>query len=248
MAGQPNTEVTEVTVAIGAPAPAQRAHAPDGAWVIASGSLETLKWVALVLMAADHVNKYVLGEASASLYAMGRLVMPIFGFVLMYNLCRDGALAGGAHLRVMKRLSVFGALATPAFVVLVGWWPLNILFTLLAAPSIVLLWERGGLPRRILALAVFLVGGAIVEFWWPALLCCLGAWAFIRRPSTLRLALWAGATACLALINGTFAALVALPLIWGATQVDIPTSRYRWAFYAFYPAHLTALAVYVALR
>ncbi|PZQ77703.1 MAG: conjugal transfer protein TraX [Variovorax paradoxus] len=236
---------TEVTVA---PVTRRSAHALESPWAISADSLESLKWVGLVLMAADHVNKYVLGEASASLYAMGRLVMPIFGFVLMYNLCRPGALAQGVHLRVMKRLAVFGALATPAFVVLVGWWPLNILFTLLAATSIVFLWERGGVPRRLLAMAVFLVGGAIVEFWWPALLCCLGAWAFVRRPSAPRLALWVGATASLSLINGNFAALVAIPLIWGARQVDIPMPRSRWAFYAFYPAHLTALAVYVALR
>lgn len=236
---------TEVTVA---PVTRRSAHALESPWAISAGSLESLKWVGLVLMAADHVNKCVLGEASASLYAMGRLVMPIFGFVLMYNLCRPGALAQGVHLRVMKRLAVFGALATPAFVVLVGWWPLNILFTLLAATSIVFLWERGGVPRRLLAMAVFLVGGAIVEFWWPALLCCLGAWDFVRRPSAARLALWVGATASLALINGNFAALVAIPLIWGARQVDIPMPRSRWAFYAFYPAHLTALAVYVALH
>lgn len=242
MASRHNTEV------VVAPVAARPAHAPDSPWAISAGSLESLKWVGLVLMAADHVNKYVLGEASASLYAMGRLVMPIFGFVLMYNLCRPGALADGVHLRVMKRLAVFGALATPAFVLLVGWWPLNILFTLLVSTLIIFLWERGGVPRRLLAMAVFLVGGAIVEFWWPALLCCLGAWAFVRRPDALRLALWVGATASLALINGNFAALVAIPLIWGARQVDIPMPRFRWAFYAFYPAHLTALVTYLTLR
>lgn len=217
-------------------------------WAIADGSLEALKWVALALMVGDHVNKYLLHESSASLYALGRMVMPIFGFVLMHNLCRPGGLASGLHVRVIKRLAIFGTLSTPAFAYLVGWWPLNILFTLLVATLIVFLWERGGTARRLLAFAVFLVGGALVEFWWPALLCCLGAWAFLQKHTTLRLSLWVLATASLAVINGNFAGLVALPLIWAATRVDIPVPRMRWVFYAFYPAHLSALAAFLALR
>lgn len=219
-----------------------------GPLAIADGSLEALKWLALVLMVGDHVNKYLLHEASASLYSLGRMVAPIFGFVLMHNLCRPGALANGLHVRVIKRLAIFGALSTPAFVYLVGWWPLNILFTLLVATLIVFLWERGGTARRLLAFAVFLVGGALVEFWWPALLCCLGARAFLRKRSPLRFSLWVLATASLAAINGNFAAIVALPLIWAATRVDIPVPRMRWVFYAFYPGHLTALAALLALR
>lgn len=217
-------------------------------WVIADGSLEALKWVALVLMLGDHVNKYLLHEGIGFLYALGRMVMPIFGFVLMHNLCRPTALGRGVHARVLKRLLVFGVLSTPAFAYLVGWWPLNILFTLFTATLIVYLWERGGATRRLLAFAVFVFGGALIEFWWPALLCCLGAWAFLKKPTAWRLALWALATGSLAGINGNFAAVIALPLIWGATRVDIPMPRLRWVFYAFYPAHLTALALLLASR
>src|SRR4051812_42258689 len=57
--------------------------APATAWSISDGSLEALKWVGLVLMTSDHVNKYLLQDASPTLYALGRMVMPLFGFVLM---------------------------------------------------------------------------------------------------------------------------------------------------------------------
>jgi hypothetical protein len=213
------------------------------AWSISDGSLEALKWVGLVLMAGDHVNKYLLDEASPALYALGRMVMPLFGFVLMAHLARPEALEGGVHLRVMQRLAIFALLATPAFVHLVGGWPLNILATLFLATLVVWLLERGGRAQRCAALIAFLIGGALVEFWWPALLCCLGAWAFLRRSSKFRLLLWALATASLALINGNFAALAALPLIWGASRVDLPIPRLRWVFYAFYPAHLSLIAL-----
>lgn len=218
-------------------------QAPVNAWSISNGSLEALKWVGLLLMTGDHVNKYLLHEASPALYALGRMVMPLFGFVLMVNLTRPGALESGMHLRVMKRLAIFALLATPAFVYLIGWWPLNILVTLVLATLIVWLLEQGGRAARCSALAAFLIGGAVVEFWWPALLCCLGAWAFLRRPNGLRLLLWTLATVSLTTINGNFAAVAALPLIWGARQVQIPLPRSRWIFYAFYPAHLSLIAL-----
>jgi hypothetical protein len=210
-------------------------------FVVADGTLEALKWLALGLMALDHANKYLFNEGSAALFDLGRMVMPLFGFVLMYNLARPGALAAGMHLKVMRRLLVFGALAMPAFVALVGWWPLNILFMLLLATGIVWLIERGGAARIGLAVLAFVVAGAVVEFWWFGVLSCLGAWAFRRRPTAARLALWAAAIASLWIVNRNFAALACLPLVWGASQVDIPLRRHRWVFYGFYPAHLAVI-------
>lgn len=221
---------------------------PANDWFISSGSLEALKWIGLLLMTSDHVNKYLLQEASPTLYALGRLAMPLFGFVLMANLARPGAFEAGVHLRVMKRLAIFALLATPAFVQLVGWWPLNILATLWLATLIVSLLERGGRAAHRTAAFAFLLGGAVVEFWWPALLCCLGAWAFLRRPDGPRLLLWALAIASLAAVNANFAAVTVLPLIWGARKVDIPLPRSRWGFYVFYPAHLSLIAWVVQPR
>jgi len=214
-----------------------------GAWSISNGSLEALKWVGLLLMTGDHVNKYLLHDSIPALYVLGRMVMPLFGFVLMFNLTRPGALESFMHLRVMKRLAIFALLATPAFVHLVGWWPLNILATLSLATLIVWLLERDGWAARCLALIAFLVGGAVVEFWWPALLCCLASWAFLRRPDGLRMLLLALAMASLTAINGNFAAVAALLLIWGARRVEIPLPRSRWVFYSFYPVHLSLIAL-----
>jgi hypothetical protein len=233
-----------IAKALGLEPPARsRGQAPTKAWLISNGSLEALKWIGLVLMAGDHVNKYLLHEAVPAAFALGRMVMPLFGFVLMAHLARPGALEGGVHLRVMLRLAIFALLATPAFVYLVGVWPLNVLATLLLATLIVWLLERGGAANRCTALLAFLFGGMVVEFWWPALLCCLAAWAFVRRRSGLRLISWALATASLGVVNGNLAALAALPLIWGASLVDIPLPRKRWVFYVFYPAHLSLIAL-----
>ena len=215
--------------------------------VISDGTLEALKWLGMVLMALDHVNKYLLGGSSAVLFDLGRMVMPLFGFVLMYNLARPSALAAGVHGRVMRRLLVFGALSTPVFIALVGWWPLNILFMLLLATGIVWLLERGGPARIALAILALVVAGALVEFWWFGVLSCLGAWAYCRRPTPLRFGLWVLALALLWVVNRNFAALAVLPLLWGATRVDVPLVRSRWVFYAFYPLHLVAISLAIRL-
>ena len=73
---------------------------------VADGTLEALKWLALVLMALDHTNKFLFKEKLPVLFEMGRLAMPTFAFVLAYNLTRPGAFAAGAHVRTMGRLKL----------------------------------------------------------------------------------------------------------------------------------------------
>ena len=108
--------------------------------VVADGSIEALKWLALLLMTGDHVNKYLLNGANPLLFNMGRMALPIFCFVLAYNLARPDTLQRGIYGRTMTRLTLFGLAATPAFLALgglwAGWWPLNVMFTLLAATAV----------------------------------------------------------------------------------------------------------------
>lgn len=102
-----------------------RFHQPDRqreALVVADGTLEALKWLAMVLMVIDHANKWVFDASFHWMYAAGRLSAPIFVFVLAYNLARPHALPSGACLRTAKRLALFGALATPAFMALNNSW------------------------------------------------------------------------------------------------------------------------------
>lgn len=221
----------------GPPRRASAAAPASGLWV-AGGSLEALKWVGAALMTLDHVNRSLLGGALGFLYDIGRIAMPVFAFVLMYNLARPGARAAGVHGRVAARLLVFGALATPAYAALTGGWPLNVLFMLAAATGVVWLIERG---RFVLALVALAVSGALVEFLWFGLLACLGAWHYCRQPTAGRLAMWALALCSLWFVNRNLCALAALPLLWAASRIELPVARRRWFFYAFYPVHLALI-------
>ena len=122
---------------------------------LSSGTLEALKWLALILMTFDHVNKHLLHASVPELFAAGRLAMPLFGLVLGYNLARPDALADGAFKRTAVRLAVFGSIASVPFIALGGlgwgWWPFNVMATLLVATLCAWLVEVGGWARIALA-------------------------------------------------------------------------------------------------
>ena len=213
--------------------------------VVTDGTLEALKWLGLLLMTGDHANKYLFAEKLPGLFELGRLALPIFGFVLAYNLARPGTLEGGRYMRAANRLALWGAVASVPYMALGtvagGWWPLNILFTLTLAAVIMYLVEVGGVGRVTAAGLVFLVGGAFVEFWWPAPAFCLACWAYCKRASAWRMAAMIAAAASLWLINRNFWALAAVPLLLLASVIDVPIPRLQHVFYAYYPAHLTVL-------
>lgn len=232
--------------------------APDGTapgvsrpppYVLADGTVEALKWLALLLMTCDHANTYLFAREHPWMYALGRLAFPLFAVVLAYNLARPDAFARGAHARGLKKLLIFGALATPPFllagidagVALYGWWPLNILFLFAAATACAWLIERGGALGWSGAAFVFLIGGGLAEFSWPGLAFTLAIWWYCKRASwpaaVIALICWVG----LYVVNANFWALAALPLVLTAPWWRLRVPRLRWAFYVYYPVHLSVL-------
>lgn len=212
---------------------------------IPDGTVEALKWLALVLMTGDHVNKYLFNATLPVLFEAGRVALPLFVFVLAYNLARPGTLERGVYGRTMSRLAMFGALASVPFVALgglyAGWWPLNVMFTLLVVTATAYLVERGGKLHLAAAGVVFLVGGSSVEYWWPAVAFGLAVWSYTRRPSWAAAAVAVLACAALWFVNRNLWALAALPVLFLASRVDVRVPRLRWAFYAYYPLHLASL-------
>lgn len=214
---------------------------------IPEGTLQALKWLALVLMTLDHVNKYFFDDKLAVPFALGRMVMPLFGFILAYNLARPGLLTSGAPLRIIKRLALFGLLATPAFIGLGGlawgWYPFNIMFMLLTATAGLALIAKGGRWNIAAAIAVLIVGGGFVEFWWFALGYTLAAYWFVRTKNPWALMWWILFAASLVIVNQNFWAMAALPVIWLAPYVKLKVPRIKWAFYVYYPLHLTIILI-----
>lgn len=207
---------------------------------INSGTIEAIKWFALVSMVLDHFNKYVLHESVVAFFNFGRLAMPLFMFVMAFKLARVTDI--DAFRRTSKRLAIYGVIASIPFVALGGlawgWWPLNIMFTMLVAAMVMYFVEYGGTRNKSLGIALFIVGGAVVEFWWPALAICLAAWPYCKKPNWPALVTWVLAVLSLVVINQNYWALASFLIIFSAPYLSFNVPRMRQFFYIFYPAHL----------
>lgn len=195
-------------------------------------------------MLGDHVNKYLFNGTLPWLFELGRLAMPLFGTVLAYNLARP-EMTDKQIKRVIFRLALFAGLATPFFIALggvkYGWLPLNIFFTLLIATVVVRLLDSGRPVYVLLAVAIFLFGGFVVEFHWYAIAVVAAAWAFFNRPGAGTALLVVLAISSLWFINANFYALLAIPLVISGSFINGGIPRLKWLFYGVYPLHLGAL-------
>lgn len=214
---------------------------------VSDGTIEVLKWIALALMTLDHVNAFLYDRTLPGAYEAGRISMPLFSFVFAFNLARPNALKNGLYGRIMRRLAVFGLIATPFYIELGdlpgGWLPLNIMFTFFVATAVTGLFQRGQTADVVAAILIFLGGGAVVEYRWFGLILCFAAWWYCKAPGWSSCLFLLVATTFLYPVNGNFWALAAVPLMIAAPYVQFSVPRLRYAFYLYYPAHLAVLTV-----
>ncbi len=228
------------------PSSQTRWNQPTLPWItLHNGTLEGLKWLALILMTVDHVNKYLFNGATAWMFDAGRSAMPLFIFVLAYNLARPNTMKQTVYIRTATRLLIFGAISTPVFIALGGvtkfWCPLNILFTLMALTLLLFLIEKNTISHFIAGATLFLAAGSSVEFGWPALLFGIAVWFYCQQPSWASLV--SGLLGLLAFnfINNNLWAIAALPVILLSPRINLPIPRLRWVFYFYYPVHLMVI-------
>lgn len=209
------------------------------------GTVELIKWVGLALMTVDHVNTYLFDSRYQWAYSLGRLVVPLFALVLAYNLSRPGVI-NNATGRIMSRMIFFGLLATPAVAYLHGkFLPVNILFTLAFSTALVWTFATQGYFWKFVALLGLTGAGFFMEGYWPTPLLVLSLWYFFSRWSFLAIFGISTSLVLLSIINKNPFALVTLPIIrYGLGSFDAKIPRMKFVFYAYYPLHLTAIAVW----
>ena len=67
---------------------------------LSDGAAEAMKWLGLILMTADHAQKYGLMPTVPGVYEAGRMAFPLFGIVLAYNLARVQSRDPTVYVRV----------------------------------------------------------------------------------------------------------------------------------------------------
>ena len=203
-----------------------------------SGGRELVKWVALVLMTGDHVNRALLEGAYLGLADAGRLVFPLFALVLACNLVRLQAIRPA-----LQRLVVVALVAQVPYYLAFGYaMPLNVLATFALALVVMLLWIR---ERWILACVIGLAVSPLVDYGAAGVALVVCAWCWFRGERWAALGV-AAALVGICVYNGNAWALLALPILWALGRVDVPIPRVRWLFLAYYVGHLAVLAVLAA--
>jgi hypothetical protein len=214
---------------------------------IADGTLEAIKWIAIVFMVLDHANKYLYNHSFPAFFALGRIAMPLFIYVMAFNMARRNIFSTNSQWRIYQRLTIFGIISSIPYMalgtVLGGWWPLNIMFTLLSATVIIGLIDHGGRKNTTLAVAIFAIAGTLVEYWWPALCLAIASWMYCKKPNNKSLFWLVLSCASLAIVNQNFWAMCALPIIILAPLIRLQVPRMKYFFYTFYPTHLALIFI-----
>lgn len=204
---------------------------------ISDAGLLFLKLAAFSAMVVDHVDWLLFDSAWGFHDTAGRLVFPLFAFVLALNLnrMRDSQL-----WPLVGRMVVVGALAHLPYTFLQdAALPLNVMATLALAVAAVAFWR---MDLWVFAVGVPLLAGMFVDYAWFGLLAILVPYVLFRHGwSTAAPALAAGAL--LVPFNGSLWSLGVVLLVVAAHCLQGDAPRLKSLFYVGYPAHLAALAV-----
>ena len=206
---------------------------------------EILKWVAIMTMTIDHIDKVGFGGGAPALNAIGRVSFPLFAFLLAYNL----EVRRVDFAKYSLPLLLFGILSQPIYMWAFGRTEMNILFTLLLgvaySPTATFLARQLQLGRlkHVVSVLLFLTPAFFVSYAiWGVLLVPLFR-HFIRNPGPSTFAVVA-LDVILAnnLQPNAYYAPVALAIVYAATRTgwSLPRSN-RWVFYTFYPVHLVVI-------
>ena len=219
---------------------------------LSSGAIEIIKWLALIAMTLDHANKILFNAQFAWMYNLGRLAMPLFGFVLACNLARPNTLQNHIYGSVVIRTLIIGLAATPFYKAAfhhAGLGSLNIMLTLGLAACILFLIDKSMhsynadlvIITRALALAALMLGSLFVEGQHIAVGYVLAAWVYCKTQKVWALLIWMLCTASLYLINSNGWAIAVIPIILLTANINFKLPRLKWMFYAYYPLHLAIL-------
>ncbi len=212
---------------------------------VGSGTIESLKWLGLIAMVAEHWMRFVVGELPSWLYLCGRMAFPLFAFALALGLAGKTR----SQLRATTLRAFIWALVAQACMQLMDApdGQLNVLFTFGLGLALVDIFDC---VRSPFFRAVALFAAAAVAIWCEfgivGVAFVAGAVALCRAqvPPAAAWAAVLGLLVALAIPNGNHFALVALPvaiLVW-RFGIVVPRVRglFYWAYALQFPVYSAA--------
>jgi TraX protein len=235
---------------------------------LSKGQQEALKWLAIITMTIDHVNKLIFHYHYPVMLWIGRLAFPLFVFLIAYNL----VVREVKPTRYLWPLFLFALGTQPLFMWINQTVTGNILFTLYL--GVLYVGLHGLLRQRLPAATTHLL--LVIIFFLPALQVEYGPTGvffiplcvyFFKQPTPLSyvlLSVYLVAVNTLAASNKiiaffvspahglystlstlepySFVPLLLFPIVSIVSRLPLTLVRSNpWLFYIFYPAHLFLL-------
>ena len=205
-------------------------------------SQNQVKWLATILMLADHVG--VLIEAEP-LRMIGRLSFPLFAWIFAQNWQRPGE-----KKALITRLLLFGTISQVPYILLFNTLQLNIMFSF-AAVAITFQYIRK-YNRKIVILGISLISTQIlgISYGWYAIACPLMMIGF--ENSRLWWIGWTVTNIICTVTTGWWYQIFAIfaPLILTDHNPKYdrkPSAIEKRFFYYFYPIHMAGLTALQAI-
>ena len=215
-----------------------------------SGTIEFIKWIAIIAMAVDHVGLILFPDLTV-LRMVGRVALPLFGFILIHNY----RFFTTDKTKYIVRLWVFAAISQPFFYYIV--YPsLNIFVLLALALSSIYLIESTKdagsncaiesmtgfvIVSLALALSLFInygvFGFALLMFMYLSFTKSEYAFFVFLSIALMNFSLTH--------VSYVFCGFLFYPIIYFSGQLDLKIKRMKpLFFYAFYPAHLLIISLF----
>ncbi len=214
-------------------------------------SQEGLKLIACASMLLDHIGA-ALAPGALWLRIIGRIAFPIYCFLLV-----EGVHHTRHPGRYALRLAVGMVLSELPFDMLFygrwTWGHQNVMVTLLLAFGMALAMKNTKSPLvKLLAVAATAVLAELLRTDYAGFGILVAALFVLVRDSEFRLPLLALGLPALALLTGhadveLFYVGAVIPIAFYSGRKATASPAAQWAFYLFYPAHLTVLWVILQL-
>ena len=215
-----------------------------------SGTIEFIKWIAIIAMAVDHIGLILFPDVTA-LRMVGRVALPLFGYLLIHNYL----FFTNDKKRYIVRLWVFAAISQP-FTYFIVSPSLNIFFLLALGLNTIYLIEGikvAASSRAIESITAFIVVSLSLVF---SLFVSYGLFGL-----TLLLFMYRSfdkseyvffVFLSIVLMNFSmehtsymYLGFLFYPIIYFSGQLDLKIKRMKpLFFYVFYPAHLLILSLF----
>lgn len=198
-----------------------------------------LKYIAILSMLLDHINKIVYNNEYIILTLIGRLAFPLF----IYLAVKSYMYYTRSKENYIFRVFIFACISIPFYNYgfVIDLFPLNIFFTITLGLSALYMIEKKYFYFVWVPFALALY----VDYSFYGVLCFFAFYSYMKFESNLTYFYLVLSLLLLNPINEVFYLFVLLPLILidMRFKIDYKSSLNKYFFYGFYPLHVAFLGL-----